>query len=262
MPVTSPATNLTEIFAHVWNRERSRVERATRISCLAVAREPGKRTLSKSDCENLMAVGHGEQPLDALNRDLRFPGEFWREYEAAVKEDWLKESRELKCSQVTPTSWVVACKVFGRWARKCVPGFHHDDQEVRINLQDHYRWLDTPSGAPYGQVQSAFVTLEETEIHEDLLRQLWEECAAESQEMGLPEPPTSSQPMTDGEKRFWDALYGRAVPGKALAKELDTSPDTVRGWKSRLVRSGYRVENRSGRGYFRPDAPPDDLSRE
>ena len=66
------------------------------------------------------------------------------------------------------------------------------------------------------------------------------------------------RPMTDGQKRFWDALEGRILTGKKLASELGTSEETVRQWKRELVHAGHRVDNRPGRGYYRPDAPPPD----
>lgn len=70
----------------------------------------------------------------------------------------------------------------------------------------------------------------------------------------------SKRVMTDGQKRLWDALDGRALAGKELAaeSELDTSPETVRQWVSELRKAGYKIGTRPGRGYFRPDAPPAD----
>lgn len=67
--------------------------------------------------------------------------------------------------------------------------------------------------------------------------------------------------MTDGQKRLWDALHRKALTGKELAgqKVLDTSEDTVRHCVKGLRQAGYEIENRAGRGYYRPDAPPDDL---
>ena len=68
-------------------------------------------------------------------------------------------------------------------------------------------------------------------------------------------------PMTNGQKRLWGALKGRAMTGKELAgkDQLDTSEETVRSWVRELRRAGYGIENRRGRGYYRPDAPPDDV---
>jgi len=65
-------------------------------------------------------------------------------------------------------------------------------------------------------------------------------------------------PMTDGQKRLWDALKGRALTGKELASsnELDTSQETIRQWVGELKKAGYEIPNRRGRGYYRPDAPP------
>lgn len=68
-------------------------------------------------------------------------------------------------------------------------------------------------------------------------------------------------PMTDGQKRLWDALDGRAMAAKELAAEavLDTSEQTVVNMVGALRKAGYSIPNRRGRGYFRLDAPPDDI---
>lgn len=70
----------------------------------------------------------------------------------------------------------------------------------------------------------------------------------------------SKQVMTDGQKRLWAALHGRALTAKELAaqSELDSSEDTVRQWVCGLKKAGYEISRRSRRGYFRPDAPPAD----
>ena len=66
------------------------------------------------------------------------------------------------------------------------------------------------------------------------------------------------QVMTDGQKRLWDALDGRALAAKELAaeSELDTSEDTVRQYVLDLRKAGRKIGHRPGRGYFRPNAPP------
>ena len=70
----------------------------------------------------------------------------------------------------------------------------------------------------------------------------------------------SKQVMTDGQKRLWDALAGRALTAKELASKsiLDTSEDTVRRWVFELRKAGYEIDHRRGRGYVRPDARPAD----
>ncbi len=71
----------------------------------------------------------------------------------------------------------------------------------------------------------------------------------------------SKRVMTDGQKRLWDALHERALTGKELAAEteLDSSEETIRQWVSELRKAEYEIDNRRGRGYFRPDAPPADF---
>ena len=71
-------------------------------------------------------------------------------------------------------------------------------------------------------------------------------------------PQSPPRPMTDGQKRLWNALKNRALSAKELAgrDELDTSGETVRQWVLGLRKAGHAIEHRSGRGYYRPDAPP------
>ncbi len=63
---------------------------------------------------------------------------------------------------------------------------------------------------------------------------------------------------THGQERLWTLLAGRAGTAKKLAADpdLDTSEETVRQWVRDLRRAGRVIENRRGRGYWRPDAPP------
>ncbi len=108
------------------------------------------------------------------------------------------------------------------------------------------------------------------EIHRDearLLSQLDDEFrraveAGESPRGGRPGTTRAGRPLTAGEQRLWDALAGRLLTGRELASEneLNSSEETVRRWVAQLRRQGYKIKNRRGRGYFRPDAPPADLS--
>lgn len=85
-------------------------------------------------------------------------------------------------------------------------------------------------------------------------------CDGKSNGIEPTEPIHRLTPMTDGQKRLWDALEGRALSAKQLASkdELDTSEDAVRQFKLGLKQSGYTIALRPGRGYYRPDAPPDE----
>lgn len=65
--------------------------------------------------------------------------------------------------------------------------------------------------------------------------------------------------LTDGQKEIWDALANRVLSGKELARTLDRPEDSIRQQISELRKSGYKVQNRLGRGYFRPDCPPKEL---
>ena len=63
-------------------------------------------------------------------------------------------------------------------------------------------------------------------------------------------------PLTDRQKEVWDALNGRALTGKELARELEASEDSIRQFVVGIRGTKRSVPNRAGRGYFRPDAPP------
>ncbi len=110
---------------------------------------------------------------------------------------------------------------------------------------------------------------------QELIQEILTYCPVEAEEMRLhssniathreglvsdpPETGGKNRVMTDGQKNLWRALKNCASSGKELANELDTSEDTVRQLIKELRAANYEIENRRGRGYFRPDAPPDDL---
>lgn len=73
---------------------------------------------------------------------------------------------------------------------------------------------------------------------------------------GANERSGSSMPMTDGQKAVWDALRGSCKSAKELASDANTSAVTVRQHIMDLRRAGRKITLRSGRGYWRPDAPP------
>ena len=66
--------------------------------------------------------------------------------------------------------------------------------------------------------------------------------------------------LTQLERRVWDALADTILQAKELAKELGSDEDTVRHAILGLRRKGRKVENQRGRGYYRPDALPDDAN--
>jgi len=87
----------------------------------------------------------------------------------------------------------------------------------------------------------------------------------EAQRLGGADRPAANgnsakEILTDGERSLWDVLRGRTDTAKKLAKELDTSERVIHKWKRGLCEKGYQVNNQRGRGYYRPDAPPDDLA--
>ena len=78
--------------------------------------------------------------------------------------------------------------------------------------------------------------------------------------------PSGRRPMTDGEKQVWDLLDGRALTGKGIVNALHsekgiiTSEDTVRQHILELRKAGYSIPNQRGRGYYREDSPPPEVS--
>lgn len=65
--------------------------------------------------------------------------------------------------------------------------------------------------------------------------------------------------LTHGEKAVWDALSAKVLTGRELMDRLDTSEQTIREHVKAIRRKQGEsaIGNRRGRGYFRPDAPPD-----
>lgn len=78
----------------------------------------------------------------------------------------------------------------------------------------------------------------------------------------LRDGPPRKRAMTEGQQMVWAALDGRALFGKELAlrKELDTSEETIRQHVHEMTKHGWTVLNRRSRGYFRPDAPPEEMN--
>jgi hypothetical protein len=65
--------------------------------------------------------------------------------------------------------------------------------------------------------------------------------------------------LPDGLTDLWNALEGRVLSAKDLAKpiHLDTTVDAVRHRVGELRKRHYRIIQLPGQGYYRPDAPPD-----
>lgn len=72
------------------------------------------------------------------------------------------------------------------------------------------------------------------------------------------------KPMSGGQKQVWDLLENCALTGSELVKALkqrgvESSDGMVRQHIHNLKQTGFAVENRRGRGYYRLDAPPPDM---
>jgi hypothetical protein len=101
-------------------------------------------------------------------------------------------------------------------------------------------------------------------------------CKLQEQEQPLAEPAGVSEsadlpkaekrsPMTKGQKDAWDVLSGRILSASAMVIALDdrgtiTSEGTIRQHIRNLRKSGYVVEQKRGRGYYRSDDPPPELA--
>ncbi len=72
----------------------------------------------------------------------------------------------------------------------------------------------------------------------------------------------AGEPLTTAQLEVWGLLKGRAMTAKELSAELPGAPgeDAVRKRVESIKRTGRDVASRPGRGYYRPDAPPDDLA--
>ncbi len=77
------------------------------------------------------------------------------------------------------------------------------------------------------------------------------------------QPP---KPLTEGQQYVWDVLEGRVLTANEIVAALkeerkhETSEGNVRQTIAKLRGASYCVKHRNGRGYFRPDAPPPDVS--
>lgn len=143
---------------------------------------------------------------------------------------------------------------------------HYDEQFI-----GEYCWrLVSNKPIQHDEFEEHVAALQKEGFTEELIRDLLTYCPVEADEMklgsagatrrnDLSEPPELSKKnrvMTDGQRRLWNALEARAFTGKELAATLDTTEDTIRQLIKELRDVGYNVENRRGRGYYRPDAPP------
>lgn len=67
-------------------------------------------------------------------------------------------------------------------------------------------------------------------------------------------------PLPEAQREVWDLLQSRCLSAKQIAMHLLKHPSHEAAIRKRVQdlnrRSGYRVENKRGHGYFRPDAPP------
>lgn len=66
--------------------------------------------------------------------------------------------------------------------------------------------------------------------------------------------------LTYEAKKLWDALEGRVLTSKELAKELFSKPDAVRQLVKKLNEKDHKVKNMPSRGYYRPDSPPPEFT--
>jgi len=73
-------------------------------------------------------------------------------------------------------------------------------------------------------------------------------------------PRVNAAPLTDLESSIIKQLEGAAYTCEGLALVLETPTSTIRDALRRLKVSGL-VGNKRGRGYYRPDAPPNDVSQ-
>ncbi len=69
----------------------------------------------------------------------------------------------------------------------------------------------------------------------------------------------AAAPLPDAAKEVWDALAGKVLSAKQLARALRSNEDAIRKRIAVLKRAGCAVANRRGAGYYREDAPPPGL---
>jgi hypothetical protein len=75
--------------------------------------------------------------------------------------------------------------------------------------------------------------------------------------------PQGQPPLPPAQKEVWELLNGQALSAKEIAVRVRAAPvseDSIRKRVAAMRKAGRRVENTLGLGYFRPDAPPQDLT--
>jgi biotin operon repressor len=207
--------------------------------------------ISEPDREILSRLTRGDLLLADLDRESRrLLGPYWAVAEAEVLDK-------------DPARWTI----FRVWhlvtARLCAMfQLSFDDREGRdadfkARLRAYVADVELHALARPNDFSAEIARLDGEGVSEELLELIWRVEPAEATRLALPRPePAAERLMTDGQKRLWEALQGRALTGKELARALDTSEETVRQWVKELRAAGHEIENRRGRGYFRPDAPP------
>ncbi|UYV13437.1 MAG: hypothetical protein NCW75_03925 [Phycisphaera sp.] len=121
-------------------------------------------------------------------------------------------------------------------------GVDVNSHAIRISAGTAMRWLERLGLEP----------------PEDLVAWISREESTGDQD---PDRPTTDTLMTDGQCEVWELLDGQAMTAKELAAQLPGRPseEAVRQRVREIKRSGQQIANKPGRGYYRPDSPPDDL---
>ena len=260
---------LKEIVVRVFKREEGRRNLSYMLACRLAADDYESkegRIFNYAERRTLQAIGSGIASFDTIRANSKLSTIILVYYYQKAKiEITDEESKMLGRALLKETAYWVMLKVYLSALGRFVPNRQHflehqPNDNWPSGFYEFFEWLSTGQGTPDTNRAEEYKIIERrTEFSGDLFKRLWTECPEECKAMDLPDPP-HRVPMTDGQKRVWDALSGRALTGKELTNELETSEDTVRQWVRELRANGFDVPNKRGRGYYRLDAPPNDLA--
>lgn len=234
----------------------SRLARMVSRSTYTMAASDDSADLSDSDRSMLRAVANDKKRYEKVRQNQRLIAIVDHYDTRADREIRQSEAVRLNVPVHRKTLLQVAARTFLDAAEQVVSDYLRPRSEdgMQKDFGLFCYWVATGEEIHRPNLTEAGEALDTPEFRSEYLLTLWHECESECRDIGLPGPL-----MTDGQLRIWSALAGQAATGKELARLLQMSEDTVRAQVRLMNKSGHLVKNRRGRGYYRPDAPPNVL---
>jgi len=130
-------------------------------------------------------------------------------------------------------------------SEECDDLFDHASHVVRLTPAEARRWLGNGPHDPPN----------------DLIEYL-DDIISETDSDPLESKDPKRPPLTDAQLEVWNMLSGRILTAKEVALKLPRKPSesAVAKLIKKMVDNGYPIRNIRGRGYYRENAPPVDLT--